>query len=65
MSDDDFEHLLAGTSTSVETDSPAVAGYVEAGAPEEEAGEIVTMILECCSQERSYQRFYGLLGQRM
>ena len=30
--------------------------------PEEESVEIVTMILECCSQERSYQRFYGLLG---
>lgn len=33
--------------------------------PEEESVEIVTMILECCSQERSYQRFYGLLGQRL
>ena len=22
------------------------------------------MIVECCSQERSYQRFYGLLGER-
>ena len=22
------------------------------------------MIIECCSQERSYQRFYGLLGER-
>ena len=33
--------------------------------PDEEAIEVVTMILECCSQERSYQRFYGLLGQRL
>ena len=26
--------------------------------------ELCTMILECCSQERSYVRYYGLLGQR-
>ncbi len=26
--------------------------------------EVVNMIIECCSQERSYQRFYGLLGER-
>ena len=23
------------------------------------------MLVECCSQERSYLRFYGLLGQRL
>ena len=23
------------------------------------------MLIECCSQERSYLRFYGLLGQRL
>ena len=34
------------------------------GLPDEEAEEVVKMIIECCSQERSYQRFYGLLGQR-
>jgi hypothetical protein len=33
--------------------------------PDEEMPEVVTMVLECCSQERSYQRFYGLLGQRL
>lgn len=22
------------------------------------------MLLECCSQERTYMRYYGLLGQR-
>jgi len=27
--------------------------------------EIVTMLFECCSQERTYIRFYGLLSQRM
>jgi pre-mRNA-splicing factor CWC22 len=26
--------------------------------------EIAMMLVECCSQERSYLRFYGLLGQR-
>ena len=26
--------------------------------------EVCRMILECCSQERTYLRFYGLLGQR-
>ncbi|KAG0146511.1 hypothetical protein CROQUDRAFT_518521 [Cronartium quercuum f. sp. fusiforme G11] len=26
--------------------------------------ELVNMIVECCSQERSYARFYGLLGER-
>eukprot|EP00803_Ostreobium_quekettii_P000150 evm.model.scf_11.29 EVM.evm.TU.scf_11.29 scf_11:256419-264268(+) len=26
--------------------------------------EIVTMIIECCSQERTYLRYYGLLSQR-
>ncbi len=27
--------------------------------------EVCRMILECCSQERAYLRFYGLLGQRL
>eukprot|EP01103_Thecamoeba_quadrilineata_P014609 TRINITY_DN4399_c0_g1_i1.p1 TRINITY_DN4399_c0_g1~~TRINITY_DN4399_c0_g1_i1.p1 ORF type:complete len:785 (-),score=211.07 TRINITY_DN4399_c0_g1_i1:109-2463(-) len=26
--------------------------------------ELCTMLIECCSQERTYLRFYGLLGQR-
>ena len=26
--------------------------------------ELVTMIIECCSQERTYKRFFGLLAQR-
>ncbi|KXZ52169.1 hypothetical protein GPECTOR_10g798 [Gonium pectorale] len=26
--------------------------------------ELVTMIIECCSQERTFKRFYGLLAQR-
>ncbi|DAZ98030.1 TPA: hypothetical protein N0F65_004520 [Lagenidium giganteum] len=26
--------------------------------------EICAMLIECCSQERTYQRYYGLLGQR-
>ena len=28
-------------------------------------GEVTHMLIECCSQERSYLRFYGLLGQRL
>ena len=27
--------------------------------------EVALMMVECCSQERSYLRFYGLLGQRL
>lgn len=27
--------------------------------------EIALMVVECCSQERSFLRFYGLLGQRL
>lgn len=27
--------------------------------------ELCTMLLECCSQERTYLRYYGLLGQRL
>ncbi|CAG9463972.1 unnamed protein product [Pedinophyceae sp. YPF-701] len=27
--------------------------------------ELVTMIIECCSQERTYLRYYGLLAQRL
>ncbi|KAI5056034.1 hypothetical protein GOP47_0029555, partial [Adiantum capillus-veneris] len=30
-----------------------------------EETEIVTMLIECCCQERTYRRFYGLLGQRL
>jgi hypothetical protein len=26
--------------------------------------EICNMVIECCSQERTYMRFYGLLGER-
>jgi len=26
--------------------------------------ELVNMIIECCSQERSYSNFYGLIGER-
>ena len=27
--------------------------------------ELCTMLIECCSQERTYMRYYGLLGQRL
>lgn len=26
--------------------------------------ELCTMVIECCSQERSYSKFYGLIGER-
>jgi len=26
--------------------------------------ELVNMVIECCSQERSYSTFYGLVGDR-
>ena len=32
--------------------------------PEGGESEVATMVIECCSQERSYLRFYGLIGQR-
>ena len=32
--------------------------------PEGSESEVCTMLLECCSQERTYLRYYGLLGQR-
>jgi len=32
--------------------------------PEGAESEVCTMLLECCSQERTYLRYYGLLGQR-
>ncbi|KAI6164186.1 MIF4G-domain-containing protein [Pisolithus thermaeus] len=31
---------------------------------EEEEIELINMIIECCSQERSYSSFYGLVGER-
>ena len=27
--------------------------------------EYTSMIIECCSQERSYRKFFGLLGQKL
>jgi pre-mRNA-splicing factor CWC22 len=32
---------------------------------EEQIPELCTMILECCMQERTYSRFYGLTAQRL
>lgn len=32
--------------------------------PSQEA-DLCSMLLECCSQERTYLRYYGLLGQRL
>ena len=26
--------------------------------------ELIKMVIECCSQERSYSKFYGLIGER-
>lgn len=32
--------------------------------PEGKENELCNMLIECCSQERTYLRFYGLLGHR-
>src|SRR5687768_17607048 len=32
--------------------------------PQGQEMELCNMLIECCSQERTYMRFYGLLGQR-
>lgn len=32
--------------------------------PEEQEGELVTMIIECCSQEKTFLKYYGLLAGR-
>lgn len=32
--------------------------------PEGQESELVTMIIDCCSQERTYLKYYGLLAQR-
>ncbi|EGG12817.1 uncharacterized protein MELLADRAFT_32479 [Melampsora larici-populina 98AG31] len=37
---------------------------LKAGIPEGLELELANMIVECCSQERSYSKFYGLLGER-
>jgi pre-mRNA-splicing factor CWC22 len=37
---------------------------VKAGLTEGREIEVCSMIIECCSQERSYSRYYGLVGQR-
>ena len=33
--------------------------------PETLEMELINMLVECCSQERTYQRYYGLLGRRL
>eukprot|EP01080_Neovahlkampfia_damariscottae_P004805 gene4805-8391_t len=37
---------------------------VKAGLTEGREMEVCSMIIECCCQERSYSRYYGLVGQR-
>ncbi|PVU98480.1 hypothetical protein BB559_001554, partial [Furculomyces boomerangus] len=33
--------------------------------PENDLGELCAMVVECCSQERAYKSFYGLVGERL
>ncbi|PWN23762.1 MIF4G-domain-containing protein [Microstroma glucosiphilum] len=33
--------------------------------PEGQEGELCNMIIECCSQERTFSKFYGHIGERM
>lgn len=37
---------------------------VKSDIPEQYEKELCQMIVECCAQEKTYRRFYGLLGQR-
>lgn len=37
---------------------------VKSNIPEQYEKELCKMIVECCAQEKTYRRFYGLLGQR-
>ena len=32
--------------------------------PSGQEGELISMIIECCSQERTFSKFYGLIGER-
>ncbi|CAK9785014.1 MIF4G-domain-containing protein [Cutaneotrichosporon oleaginosum] len=42
----------------------AVHKLLKVNIPEGREMELVNMIVECCSQERSYSNFYGLIGER-
>lgn len=33
--------------------------------PQGQESELCNMVIECCSQERSYNKFYGLMGERL
>lgn len=33
--------------------------------PEGQEHELINMVIECCSQEKSYQRHFGLIAQRL
>eukprot|EP01125_Pyxidicula_operculata_P019631 TRINITY_DN7127_c0_g1_i2.p1 TRINITY_DN7127_c0_g1~~TRINITY_DN7127_c0_g1_i2.p1 ORF type:complete len:495 (-),score=134.47 TRINITY_DN7127_c0_g1_i2:77-1561(-) len=37
---------------------------LKSGVKEDEEPELAKMIVDCCAQEKTYRRFYGLLGQR-
>lgn len=42
----------------------AVHKLLKVQIPEGQEIELINMIIECCSQERSYSTFYGLIGER-
>ena len=33
--------------------------------PEDQEMELCQMVIECCSQERTYAKFYGHIGERL
>ncbi|KAI6124023.1 MIF4G-domain-containing protein [Pisolithus croceorrhizus] len=51
-------------SSEEEEEEEAVHKLLKIQLKEEEEIELINMIIECCSQERSYSSFYGLVGER-
>lgn len=43
----------------------AVHKLLAVSLPEGREGELPSMVVECCSQEKTYTKFFGLLGERL
>lgn len=43
----------------------AVHKLMKLNIPEGQEIELCNMVIECCSQERTFQKFYGLIGERL
>jgi pre-mRNA-splicing factor CWC22 len=55
-------YLRIMSAASYEECAHKLAGFMRSHRGHE--GELCNMILECCSQERTFMRYYGLLGQQ-